>query len=107
MTVSHYFAFAKVGHLLVHCLQFGFRHVLRFTPVVMLKSLTTICKHAPVMRHRQLFMSDGIPAHLQDKAQLLHFYPYLEKPFNYDCSDDEWDQQFPEFSPGTNQRGCQ
>jgi hypothetical protein len=45
-------------------------------------------------------VSDGYNAWMQDKAQLLHFYPYLEQPFNYDCSDDEWDQQFPEFSPG-------
>lgn len=37
---------------------------------------------------------------LQDKAQLLHFYPYLEQPFNYNCADDEWDKNFPEFSPG-------
>lgn len=36
----------------------------------------------------------------QDKAQLLHFYPYLEQPFNYNCSDDEWDKTFPGFSPG-------
>ena len=57
------------------------------------------CRHV-LTSHRQLSMFDGTPAHLQDKAQLLHFYPYLEQPFNYDCTDDEWDQQFPEFSPG-------
>ena len=49
---------------------------------------------------RQLFMFDDTCSLLQDKAQLLHFYPYLQQPFNYDCSDDEWDQHFPGFSPG-------
>ncbi len=31
---------------------------------------------------------------------MLHFYPYLRQPFNYDCADDPWESGKPPFSPG-------
>lgn len=31
---------------------------------------------------------------------MLHFYPYLRGPFNYDCADDPWEAGKAPYSPG-------
>ncbi len=37
---------------------------------------------------------------MQDLDYVLHFYPYVRGPFNYDCADDPWESGKPPFSPG-------